>query len=66
MIIGCDIIYNESFDYTLDGLKESRIRLSITESTFNHQYKKSLNKNNNKNKGRRKEENIDYKERCEN
>ena len=39
-----DIIYNESFDYTLDGIKESRIRLSITESTFNHQYKKSLGK----------------------
>ena len=39
-----DIIYNESFDYILDGLKESKIRLSITESTFNHQYKKSLGK----------------------
>lgn len=40
-----DIMYNESFDYTLEGLDEDKIKLSITESTFNHQYRESLDKN---------------------
>ena len=39
-----DIIYDNSFDYTLDGVKESKIQLDIRESTFNHQYRKALGK----------------------